>query len=218
MNDSRTYIDDARLSENVVNVLRNTYICLTATLLTSVLAAMSAMAMNAAPMGFMGIIAVFAVMFGIYMTKDSVWSLPLLFLFTGLFGWYTGPLVNLFMEIANGPEMVLTSLGLTAAIFGSLSMYVIVTKRDFTMIGGFLFAALLSVIVLLILNIFMGIELLSLALSGAVVLIMAGCILHDTSRIIEGQEDNYVIATLGLYLSILNLFVYILNILGILND
>ena len=114
--------------------------------------------------------------------------------------------------------MVLTSLGLTAAVFGSLSTYVLVTKKDFTMIGGFLFAALLTVLVLMIANIFMGIELLSLGISGAVVLIMSGCILHDTSRIIEGQEDNYVLATLGLYLSILNLFVHILNILGILND
>ena len=86
------------------------------------------------------------------------------------------------------------------------------------MLGGFLFVALLTVVALMILNIFMGIEMLSLALSGAVVLIMSGCILHDTSRIIEGQEDNYVIATLGLYLSILNLLVHILNILGILND
>jgi modulator of FtsH protease len=69
----------------------------------------------------------------------------------------------------------------------------------------------------MVLNIFMGIELLSLAISGAVVLIMAGCILHDTSRIIEGEETNYVVATLGLYLSILNLFLHILNILGIIN-
>lgn len=213
-----TTVMDTRLPEATMKVLRNTYLLLSMTLLTSFATAMTAMQTNAEPMGWIGIIAIFGLLFAIMWLKDSVLALPLVFAFTGTFGWMTGPLVNMYLEMANGPDIVATALGGTAGIFLALSAYVLTTKKNFSFMGGFLFAGLLVIIGFMILNIFLAIPAMSLMISAAVIMIMSGYILYDTSKIIHGDEDNYVMATVGLYLNILNIFIHLLNILGIWGD
>ena len=151
-------------------------------------------------------------------------GLPVVFLFTGLLGAALGPMLNRYLALPNGAEMVMQALGGTAIIFFSLSAYVLTTKKDFSFMGGFLFAGLMVVIVgaigAMIASYFFGVDisLFSLALSGVIVLLMSGLILFDTSRIINGGETNYIMATVGLYLNLYNLFTALLHIIGATSD
>ena len=87
--------------------------------------------------------------------------------------------------------------------------------RSFSFLGGFLMVGFMVVLLAIIANIFLAIPALSLTISAVVIFIMSGFILFDTSRIIHGGETNYIMATIGLYLSIFNIFVHLLSILGI---
>jgi modulator of FtsH protease len=106
------------------------------------------------------------------------------------------------------------AFGTTALVFFGLSGYVLTTKKDFSFMGGFLLVGLIVAVVASIANIFLGIPALSLAVSAAIVFIMSGFILYDTSRIINGGETNYIRATVSMYLNIYNLFTSILHLLG----
>ena len=207
-------------------VLRNTYMLLSMTLAFSALTAGISMSMNMGhgmAMG-MSIAALVLVWFVLPRTANSAMGLPVVFLFTGLLGAALGPMLNRYLAMPNGSEMVMQALGGTALIFFSLSAYVLTTKKDFSFMGGFLFAGLMVVIVgavgAMIAGYFFGVDisLFSLALSGAIVLLMSGLILFDTSRIINGGETNYIMATVGLYLNIYNLFTSLLHIIGATND
>ena len=157
-------------------------------------------------------------------TANTAMGLPVVFLFTGLLGAALGPMLNRYLAMPNGAEMVMQALGGTAVIFFSLSAYVLTTKKDFSFMGGFLFAGLMVVIVgaigAMVASYFFGVDvsLFSLALSGAIVLLMSGLILFDTSRIINGGETNYIMATVGLYLNLYNLFTALLHIIGATSD
>jgi len=111
----------------------------------------------------------------------------------------------------------MTSLGGTGVIFFALSGYALVSRRDFSFMGGMLFAGMVLIVIAALANIFMEIPALSLAISAIVILIMSGFILYDTSRIINGGETNYIMATVGLYLSLYNIFVNLLVLLGVLS-
>ena len=175
-------------------VLKNTYLLLYATLAFSALMASIAMTMRVGTGAyFMCLIA----------------SMVL-----GMFGFGTGPIVGLYLSLGNGPQIVATALGGTAGIFLGLSAYAVSTKRDFSFMTGFVFAGMMAVLGLMIVNIFMGMPLLSLALAGAVILLMSALILMQTGAIIRGGETNYIMATYSLYLSFFNIFIHLLSILG----
>ena len=195
-------------------VLRNTYLLLSMTLLFSAAMAGVAMAMNVPHLGWMPLIGAFALLFGISKMRNSIWGIVLVFAFTGLLGFSIGPLVNIYMQTAAGTQTVLTALTLTGVIFLSLSGYALVSKKDFSFMGGFLMTGLWVVIGAIVLSLFFHIPGLQLAISAAVVMIMSGLILYDTSRIINGGETNYIWATTSLYLSIYNLFVHLLVLFG----
>ena len=129
-----------------------------------------------------------------------------------------GPLLNHYAAMPNGPMLIMQALGSTALIFLGLSAYALNTKKDFSFMGGFLTVGLIVVIVASIVNIFIGSSLMFMVLNAAVVLIMSGLILFDTSRIINGGETNYIRATVSLYLSVYNLFTSLLALLGANND
>ena len=103
-------------------------------------------------------------------------------------------------------------------IFLALSGYVLTTRREFSLMGGFLIVGLVIAVVAMLANLFLAIPALSLAISAAIILIMSGLILFDTSRIIHGGETNYIMATVSLYLSLYNIFVNLLAILGMSSD
>jgi modulator of FtsH protease len=169
---------------------------------------------GAGPIGIMGFVFIIAALFGVQFTKNSWLGLPMTFLFTGMMGYFTGPLVAMYAGLPNGAEIVTLAFGTTAIAFFGLSGYVLTTKKDFSFMGGFLFVGLLVAVVAMIANIFLAIPALSLALSSIVALLMCGYILYDTSRIVNGGETNYISATISLYLDIINLFTSLLHLFG----
>jgi modulator of FtsH protease len=208
-----------RSNESVLatnKVLRNTYMLLAMTLLFSAAMAGTSMALDLGR--GVGTIAFFAslalVWFVLPRVENSSAGIYVVFAFTGLLGLSIGPTVEAYLSIPNGSSIVATALGGTGTIFLGLSAYVLVTKKDFSFMGGFLFIGLLVAIVAMIANFFLQIPALSMALSAAIVLIMSGFILFDTSRIINGGETNYIRATVGLFLSIYNIFQGLLMLLG----
>ena len=200
-------------------VLRNTYMLLSMTLLFSAGMAAVAMAMDAPYMGWIPLIISFGLLFAISKFKNSGWGIVLVFAFTGILGFALGPVLNMYMQSQAGTQTVVTAAGLTGLIFLSLSGYVLVSKKDFSFMGGFLMAGMwvvLGSIVLMFVGSLLGWEVsgLHLAISAAIVMLMSGLILFDTSRIINGGETNYIMATVGLYLNIYNLFTSLLHLLG----
>ena len=155
--------------------------------------------------------------------KNSVWGIALVFAFTGILGFSLGPIINFYLQSAGGSQIVMTAMGLTGMIFLSLSGYALTTKKDFSFMAGFLMTGMwvvLGSILLLFVGSWMGWQIggLHLAISAAIVLLMSGFILFDTSRIINGGETNYVLATVSLYLSIYNLFTSLLHLLGAMDE
>lgn len=212
-----------RAQESVLatnKVLTNTYMLLSMTLLFS--AAMAAVSVAIQPAGYVPLICSFGALallwFVLPKTANSSAGIGVVFAITGLLGFGLGPILNMYLAMQNGGQVIMTALGGTGVIFLGLSGYVLTTKKDFSFLGGFLAVGILVALVAMIANIFLAIPALSLAVSAAVIMIMSGFILYDTSRIIHGGETNYVMATVSLYLSIYNIFVSLLSLLGMFND
>ena len=206
--------DSATLETN--KVLKNTYMLLGMTLAFSAITAGVSMALNLpAIMALVFSLIGFGLLFVVQRMADSSKGLPAIFAFTGFMGASLGPLLNAYLAMPGGASLVTQSLAGTAFIFFGLSAYALQSKRDFSFMHGFLYAGLIVVLVAMIANIFLGIPALSLTISAAVVMIMSGLILFDTSRIINGGETNYIRATVGLYLSIYNIFIHLLSLLGV---
>ena len=191
-------------------VLKNTYLLLSATLGFSAVTAMFSMSLNIGGMMplIMMIGAMVLGMFVLPKTANSSAGLGVIFLITGMLGFAIGPMLNMYLGLSNGSQVVLTALGGTAAIFVGLSAYAVNSKKDFSFMGGMLIGGMITVFVLMLANIFLQMPGLQLILSGFVIMLMSGFILMDTSRIVLGGETNYIMATFGLYLSIFNIFIH----------
>jgi modulator of FtsH protease len=206
-------------------VIRNTYMLLSMTLLFSAITASISLAMQITSIwAYLGcILAGMGVLYAINKNQNSASALPLTFLFTGLWGFALGPILNHYLSMNNGGEVVVTALGMTALTFVGLSAYVLTSKKDFSFMGSFLAAGsmilIIAMLALFILPLF-GVDIsgMSLAFSAAVVLLMAGFILYDTGNIVNGTYQNYVMATVSLYMNIFNMFIHMLSIVGFLND
>jgi len=153
--------------------------------------------------------------FALPRTANSAAGLGVVFAITGLLGFGLGPILSMYLKLPNGSQTVMTALGGTGAIFLGLSAYALTTRRDFSFMGGFLFVGMLVVLGAGLLNIFLAVPALTLAISAVVILLMSGFILHDTSRMVNGGETNYILATVSLYLNMFNIFVSLLQLLGI---
>ncbi len=200
-------------------VLKNTYALLSATLFFSVVMAVLSMAIQ--PPRMIGLItslgALGLIFFALPRTANSSKGLWVVFGITGLLGFGIGPMLNSYMQTANGGQIVATAFSGTGLIFLGLSGYALTSKKDFSFMAGFLMVGLVVAIVAMVANIFLQMPALSLAISSAVILIMSGFILYDTSAIIRGEQTNYILATVGMYLSIFNIFIHLLSILGIMS-
>ena len=210
-----------RSSELTTNkVLRDTYRLLSMTLLFSALMAGVSMAID--PPRFTGLVCSLGAMallwFVLPKMANSAKGLYVVFAVTGLLGFGLGPLLNHYLGMAGGGSTVATALGGTGIIFFALSAYALTTKKDFSFLGGFLFAGIMVVFLAIIASLFINMPALSIVISGAVILLMSGFILFDTSRIVNGGETNYILATVSLYLSIYNIFQSLLMLLGIFGD
>ncbi|RLJ20034.1 BAX inhibitor protein [bacterium endosymbiont of Escarpia laminata] len=212
-------LSTARSQESVLEtnkVLKNTYMLLSATLVFSAIMAAVSMAMAMPPMVYM-ISVIGAMVLGIFVlprTANSSKGIGVIFLITGLMGFGLGAILTQYLALPKGPEIIGTAFGGTGIIFLGLSGYALTSKRNFSFMGGFLFAGMMVVLLAVLANLFMDLPALSLAISAGIILLMSGFILFDTSRIISGGETNYIMATYGLYLAIFNIFISLLHLLG----
>ena len=198
-------------------VLRNTYMLLSMTLLFSGLTAALSMFLNMPPMTYLVSVigGMVIAMFVLPRFANSPAGIGIVFLITGMLGFGLGPMLSMYAALPNGGSIITLSLGGTGVIFLGLSAYALATQKDFSFLGGFLMVGFLLVLIAAVANIFLAIPAMSLAISAVVIMIMSGFILYDTSRIIHGGETNYVLATIGLYMTIFNIFISLLQILGI---
>jgi modulator of FtsH protease len=221
--EDRYQVGVAQAQESVLatnKVLRNTYLLLAMTLLFSALVAGISMSMN---LPYPGPIITLAGYFGLlFLTtkfRDSAMGIVCVFALTGFMGMTLGPILNHYLEfLPNGAELIMTSFGMTGVVFIGLSAYALISKKDFSFMGGFLGIGILGAFVLGLIAMFFQLPTLSLAVSGMFVLAMGGLILYQTSQIIRGGETNYIMATVTLYVTIFNLFTSLLHILGVMSD
>jgi modulator of FtsH protease len=201
-------------------VLRNTYMMLALTMVPTVIGALIGISMNFSFMAqhpIMGALLMFGAMMGLLFAvaalRNSVWGVVALLGFTFVAGVFLGPILQVALHLKNGAQLVGMAAGGTGIIFFSLATIATVTKKDFSFMGKFLFIGLILLIVASLANMFFQVPAMALTISAIAVLIFSAYILYDISQIVHGGETNYVMATLGLYLDIYNIFVNLLSLL-----
>ena len=196
-------------------VLRNTYALLAMTLLFSAaVAAASAAFQLPAPGILLTLAGYFGLLLAVYRLQNSGWSLPAVFALTGFMGYSLGPVLVKYLALPGGAQVVTLALAATGVTFLALSAWVLATRRDFSFMGGFLFAGMIIALLAGVGAVFLQMPALGLAVAAMVALLSAGMILYETSRIVNGGETNYVLATVGLFVSLFNLFTSLLSLFG----
>ncbi len=196
-------------------VIRNTYLLLSLTVLFSAFTAFISTYLQIVMPIWVVLIGYFGLLYLTSATANSAMGIVSVFLFTGFMGLTLGPILNFYIQgFSNGPELVSAALASTGAIFFTLSGYAMTTKKDFSYLAGFLFVGLIVAILASFAGMFMNVPGLQLAVSAAIVLLMGGYILFETSQIMNGGQRNYIMATVSLYVNLFNLFINLLQILG----
>ncbi|MDQ7073035.1 MAG: Bax inhibitor-1/YccA family protein [Gammaproteobacteria bacterium] len=200
-------------------VIRNTYALLSMTLLFSAITASASLTFN---LPHPGIILTLAGYFGLlFLTskyRDNAKGILFVFALTGFMGYTLGPIINSYLSLQNGGQIVMMAMFATGITFLTLSAYVLTSKKDFSFMGGFLMVGIIVAFLAGLGAIFFDMASLSLAVSAMFVLLMAGLILYETSNIIHGGETNYIMATVTLFVAIFNLFTSLLHLIGFMND
>jgi modulator of FtsH protease len=200
-------------------LIRNTYTLLALTLLFSATTAGLSLKYNLPYPGFLiTLVGYFGLLFLTYRLKNSPWGLVSIFALTGFMGFTLGPILNLYLHLPNGAQTVMMALGGTGAIFLALSVYALSTRKDFSYMGGFLMVGMVVAFLGMLAAWLFHMPSVSLMVSGLFILVMAGFILYQTSALVHGGETNYIIATVGLYVSIYNLFLSLLQIIAAFNS
>ena len=220
MQEHNTTLQHAGVSEAEVSKLfRNTYSLLALTLAFSAIVAFVSMSLN---LPYPGIIITLVGFYGLlFLTtklRNSGWGLVSTFAFTGLLGYTLGPILNAYLSLPNGGQLVAMALGMTALVFFGLSAYAILSRKDFSFLSGFIMAGCIVLMCAVVASFFIQMSGLQLAISAGFVLFSSAVILYQTSAIIHGGEDNYIMATITLFVSIYNLFLSLLQLLGIFSD
>lgn len=214
----RDAVQESVLATN--KVLRNTYLLLSMTLLFSAAMAGVSIALNLPYFGpVITLVGYFGLLFLTYKLKHSAAGIIAVFALTGFMGLTLGPVLTFYLTaIPNGGELVMTALGATGLIFIGLSAYVLTTKKDFSFMGGFLMVGMLGLLAVIVIGLFVNLSAFQMAISAGVVLLMGGFIVYETSAIIHGGQTNYILATVSLYVSLYNIFINLLYLLGINRD
>jgi modulator of FtsH protease len=200
-------------------VLRNTYMLLGMTLAFSAVVATVSMVMQAPYLGFLPtLIGFFGLLFLVHKTANSPWGLLSTFAFTGFLGYGLGPILNMYLSLANGDFLVASALGTTALAFVGLSAYAVISRKDFSFLSGFLVAGFFVLMGSVLLAWLFDLSGFHTAISCGFVLFSCAAILWQTSAIIQGGETNYILATVTLYVQIYNLFLSLLHIFGVMGD
>ena len=199
-------------------VLRNTYALLSMTLLFSAMTAGVSMSLNLPHPGLLLTLAgYFGLLFATTKFRNSSLGLVFVFALTGFMGYTLGPILNAYLAMSNGGQIVMTAMAGTGVIFLALSAYALTSRKDFSFMGGFLMVGILVAFLAGLGAVFFQMPGLSLAVSSMFVLLMSGLILYETSNILHGGETNYIMATVTLFVSIFNLFTSLLHLLGFMN-
>jgi modulator of FtsH protease len=218
-----SYIQPANAENSVLaqgygaarKVLRNTYLLLAMTLAFSALVAGVAAVTGAPHPGMLiTLVGYFGLLFAVTKFRNSGVGVGLVFALTGFMGYTLGPIIGYYLHTPGGTSIVMTALGGTAVVFFAMSVIAMTTKKDLSFMSSFLCIGMLVAFLAGLAAIFFNIPMLSLAVSAAFVLLASGMILFETNNIIRGGETNYVMATVTLYVSIYNLFVSLLHLLG----
>ena len=202
--------------QEISKVLRNTYSLLALTLAFSGVMAFVAQQMRVGyPNIFVVLIGFYGLFFLTNKLRDSAWGIVSTFALTGFMGFILGPILNRYLGMAGGAEVVSSAFAMTALVFGGLSAYVLITRKDMSFLSGFITAGFFVLLGAVVASFFFQISGLQLAISAGFVLYSSVCILFQTRAIIHGGERNYIMATISLYVSIYNLFVSLLQLFGI---
>jgi modulator of FtsH protease len=203
------------------NVIRNTYWSLALSMLPTIAGAYLGMSMNfaafyktspiAAPLLMFG--AMFGMLFVVSALRNSAWGVAAVFGFTFVSGVMLAPMLQYAAGLKNGGQLVALAGGMTAAVFFVMAAIATVSKRDFSFLGKFLFVGVIVLIVASLANLFFQVPALAITISAVAVLIFSMYLLHDLSQIVKGGQNNYIMATISLFLDIFNIFVNILNLL-----
>ncbi|WP_024954428.1 Bax inhibitor-1/YccA family protein [Sulfurospirillum arcachonense] len=158
----------------------------------------------------------FGLLFGVYAAKKKAGlNLILLFGFTFMSGLTLAPLLTHILGMAGGASIIANAFMLTTVSFGGLSLFAMNTKRDFSAMGKMLFITLIVVVVASLINIFLGSPIMQLIIASISSILFSAFILYDTQNIIRGAYETPIEGAIALYLDFLNLFISLLQILGI---
>jgi modulator of FtsH protease len=201
-------------------VLRNTYGLLAMTLLFSAATAGVAVAMGVQQMNILlFFVGAYGLMFLVHKTANSALGLLSTFAFTGFMGFTLGPIISAYLTLPNGAQLIMTALGLTGLTFCGLSAVALITRKDFSFLANFMMAGAIVLMLAMVAGLIFQIPALSLMVSAGFVLFASAAILYQTSEIVHrAGETNYILATITLYVSIYNLFVSLLSLLGIMSQ
>ena len=200
-------------------VLRNTYLLLALTMVPTVIGAMVGMAtggiivQNPVISTLVMLAGVIGLQFAIAANRNSGIGIALLLLMTGILGWWLGPLLAVALALKNGPALVGYAAVGTGVVFAVMAVIATTTRRDFSFMGKFLFVGMIVLLVALLANLFLQIPALGLTISSLVIVVFSLFLLYDLSRIVNGGETNYIMATTGVYLSLFNIFANLLHLL-----
>jgi len=195
-------------------LIRNTYTLLALTLTFSAVMAGVAMIFQLPVFSpWITLIGYFGLLFLTTKFRNSGMGIVCVFALTGFMGITLGPILSFYLATPNGSQLVMQALGATAFIFFALSAYVLISRKDFSFMAGFLFVGILVAFLAGLAALFFNMPALSLAVSAAFVLLASGLILYQTSAIVHGGETNYIMATVTLYVSLYNLFLSLLHLL-----
>ena len=200
-------------------VLRNTYLLLALTMIPTVAGAMVGIKTGGIILQhpilsfFIMLGAVIGLQYGIAANRNSGLGVALLLAMTFLLGWFLGPLLAIALTLKNGPQLIGLAAGGTGAIFFVMAGVATTVKKDFSFMGKFLFVGMIVLLLAIVANMFLQIPALALTISALVIVVFSLFLLHDVSRIVNGGETNYIMATTGVYMSLFNIFANLLQLL-----
>ncbi|MFN3810012.1 MAG: Bax inhibitor-1/YccA family protein [Roseateles asaccharophilus] len=202
-------------------VLRNTYWLLALSMLPTVAGAWLGLATGISRAMSPGVglvvflVGSFGFMFLIEKTKNSAAGVPALLAFTFFMGVMLSRMLAVVLGTANGAGLIMTAFSGTALIFLGMATLSSVIKRDLSAMGKWLFIGAMMLLVAGIANIFLKSSALMLTLAVLAIGIFSAFILYDLKRVRDGEETNYITATLGVYLSLYNVFQALLALFGL---
>ena len=208
-----------QISSEAQKVLRNTYLLLALTMVPTIGGAVLGMATGGIILqhpiiaSLVMLVAVVGLQFAIVANRNSPLGIVLLLLMTAILGWWIGPMLNFALALKNGAQLVGYAAAGTGIVLFAMATIATTTKRDFSFLGKFLFVGMIALIIAMFANMFLQIPALGLALSTIAIVIFSLFLLHDLSRIVTGGETNYIVASTGVYISLLNIFVNLLSLL-----